>query len=160
MGFFVNAKCLATLWDSIQVYSCFSEGASNLFRGRIVSPAQSPFVQLLNVSEFASDLGTREARLPPIPNAGESALLSLSHLIPGEVFCLPLTEKLENSTRSPEASGSGLGSCLLLSLKPTQRLSLLIIPPGAVRGADSFLQKTISCSKIWHSHYFCGQASI
>lgn len=119
LGFFVNAKCLATLRDCIQVYSCFSEGASNLFRGRIVSPAQSPFVQLLNVSEFASDLCTREARLPPIPNAGETALLSLSHLIPGAVFCLTPTEKRENSTQSPAASGSGLGSCLLLSLTET-----------------------------------------
>lgn len=40
-------------------------------------------------------------------------------LIPGAVFCLLLTEKWENSTQSPAASGSGLGSCLLLSLTET-----------------------------------------
>lgn len=31
LGFFANGKCLATLWESIQVYGCLSEGALKLF---------------------------------------------------------------------------------------------------------------------------------
>lgn len=39
--FFIKAKCLATLWESIQVHGSLPEGALKLFQGRIVSSAQS-----------------------------------------------------------------------------------------------------------------------
>lgn len=71
-----------------------------LFWGWIASSTQSPFAQLLNVSEFTSDLCTREARLPPVPNAEETAVLHFSHSIPGKVFCLPLRGKLEKTKPS------------------------------------------------------------
>lgn len=69
--FFAEAKCLATLWESIQVYGSLPEGALKLFQGWIVSSAQSPCVQWC--CEFASDLCTGETRLPHIPNTGEMA---------------------------------------------------------------------------------------
>lgn len=102
---------------------CLKE-PSSLFEVEL-SP-QSPCVQLFNISEFASDLHTRAARLPPVPNAGETALFPLSHLFPEAVFCLPLREKLENSTQSPAANRSGLRSCLLLLLTETNSRALNI----------------------------------
>lgn len=123
-----------------------------LFQGWIASLAQSPIVQLLNVSEFTSDLCTREARLPPVPNAEETAFLHFSHLILEQCFVCHWKTQPKAQQLMLRVLGLAHSCC---SPRSIQRLWLLTVSAEAVCGADNFLQNNPTfLSKIWLSLFF------
>lgn len=146
--FFANAKCLAALWESIQVYGCSSWSFFEVGLPPQLSHPLRSCLMLVNL------------RLIYVPEKQDYHLSQMQKKLPFSIFLIRFLEKFfvchweENwKKQSPAVNAWGLAHSRC-SPRSIQRLWLLIVTAEAACGADNFFTKktpSISLSKIWVS---------